>query len=727
MTIRYIDLVGGNNANNGTTTSTPKKDLNNITGSTIVAGDLIKFKASPLPQSLGIDLTFTNQSGTVTAASALTETLYKEGAWTAATNVTCSTSTDRKFGATSAQMVVASGFTTGKAAYYALGSTKDLSSYQQLMFWIKPSSGQIATSTQFKLKTCSDTTGDTPVDSAALTTLAPNANGWCPVVVDLGSAMGSSIQSIAVYFDADPGSLTFFISGVWAALPSSNNNAVTLWDLIGKNDNDDWWPIRSFDGTTWTLDVPIHRSRAPSTPRGYYGTTATVTGYRKRPIVLDTPFTSSTANHNGTLYAGSNSGSSGSPITFSGGWSDDYSTQVGDTLIHALNCGGVFCHPSSSRNFLTWENFGVVGGMGFINTFGSEIGSNVTYRKMKCMPIGTNTSTECVFTTAVNEEFYECTIIGGQGAIWNTNNSGAAVVIDSCRILSGTGIGIVDCRDYDAGIAACSIKDSLFANNSVSLQVTAYQIVDGLEVRYSSTTGLLLVYCTDVRNLTIANCSSFGLIAQGGTSIAGLTTSGNSTAGVSLGSNGLITIWNANMSDTTKISTSVSSSGAAQVILENPSHNSGNWEQYFYNGKIELQSSVAPAGLSKSIKFSPILATTRSASSGLGRCGPRPFSIPILCKADVDNDITMQFKRSDANLSGQMRVPKGRYPGITSEITVAIDPAVDNTSGTTGWETRTITVHPDEDCVVDVFIEWWHDGTTTYNGYVAGPVEVDES
>ena len=90
MTIRYLDLVNGNDANDGSTFALRKKTLNSATYN---SGDTVRVMASPDPTSLGQSATFTNGSDTITLASAVTANIDTcENAWTASANVTSTVS-----------------------------------------------------------------------------------------------------------------------------------------------------------------------------------------------------------------------------------------------------------------------------------------------------------------------------------------------------------------------------------------------------------------------------------------------------------------------------------------------------------------------------------------------------------------------------------------------------------------------------------------------------------
>ena len=69
MTTRYLDFDGGNDGNDGSTFALHKKTLASAAAG-LAGGDTVRVMASLDPTSLGINATFTNESDTVTLASA---------------------------------------------------------------------------------------------------------------------------------------------------------------------------------------------------------------------------------------------------------------------------------------------------------------------------------------------------------------------------------------------------------------------------------------------------------------------------------------------------------------------------------------------------------------------------------------------------------------------------------------------------------------------------------
>lgn len=330
MAIKYLDPVGGDDSNDGSSFVLRFKTLaNGATAARIAPGDTIRIIASPDPNSLG-SATWTDASDTVTLATARTLTVENcEAAWTASANVTCSTQTSgRKQGSFFARSAVASGFTTGKISYRTLPATLDLSGYQQISLWVKCSTSVAAGVLELRL--CTDAIGDTVAHTVPIPngTLPATGTGWQVVLKDFGAAMSATINSLALYANSDPGTNNIELDNIIACKAASDANVLTHLSLIGKNTGGEpeWYPLLSIDDVT--IKIGGHNTASvDAPPRPYSGTTEAVTTYARQPLV-DVDATSSTRR---TL---TESGTIGSPIMYSGGWNrTDMSTQTGETWI----------------------------------------------------------------------------------------------------------------------------------------------------------------------------------------------------------------------------------------------------------------------------------------------------------------------------------------------------------------------------------------------------------
>ena len=246
------------------------------TAARIQPGDEIRFAKTAEPVSLGQNATWTDASTTVTLTTAVTKKIEDAiTGWTVSTNVTGTTNTSRKIGATSTQLVIGAAFTTGKVAYKEIagGGTQDFSAYQYINFWIMNTTRAHAAG-NFRIALCSDTLGATVVNEIDLPAMQAT-NSWQPLSLNYGSALSSSIQSVAIYCMTDSGSETIRINNIFAS-----NGDLSLITLIGKSDDVNY-NIQSIDGTT----IKIDSASTNIGGFGYSGSTSTETLYYRAPFV----------------------------------------------------------------------------------------------------------------------------------------------------------------------------------------------------------------------------------------------------------------------------------------------------------------------------------------------------------------------------------------------------------------------------------------------------------
>ena len=263
-------------------------------------------------------------SGALTTNIALNGNRGIKTNWTSdgGANVTPSIlTTDYKEGGECLKIIVASGFTTGLAAHYQFPSQLDLSLKRQLSFWIKQTSGTVATTGDLSITICNGTDGTGTADTFAIPAL-PSLNVWTPITVDLGGAMGSAKNSIAFNIVTDRGAQTFYLDNIIACKNSTAADALTLQSLIGKNiAGDTFYSMQSINGPRVMLDQDYTATMPTTPPRGYFGATAaTAATYKRETFKITAKQTMQEA------------GTEGSLITYSGGWdSTAMSSQTGET------------------------------------------------------------------------------------------------------------------------------------------------------------------------------------------------------------------------------------------------------------------------------------------------------------------------------------------------------------------------------------------------------------
>lgn len=396
------------------------------TAARIQPGDTIRYNKQSV-QSAGVNATFTSGSKNITLSSALTKTI-EDGVsgWTPSANITGSTNATRKIGSSATVMTPAAGFTTGKVCYKAIagGGTQDFSGYTKISFWFRPNTAAIIAANTYKICLCSDTTGDTIVNELNIPATI-SSNAFHIMVLDYGAALGSSIQSVAIYANSDPGTTAFSFSNIVAA------NDVTHQTLIGWQD-DCYYNVQAFSGTTVTIDSLNNAVGG----QGWYGTTGTAGLYYCNPVASYLATTVNVVNDSGSVAGGY--------ITFSGGWDTGTNTRNGMTYFASnVHSSGV---AFSGATFVKMENF-------VIARFSSCI-SIASAQKFIAENIVFASSASAISSSAnLAQLFYMCKFLNGS-VILNAGNR-----ILSCYFLNGTGRGLT--------IAGpTNIANSVFGNNA---------------------------------------------------------------------------------------------------------------------------------------------------------------------------------------------------------------------------------------------------------------------
>lgn len=647
MTTRYVDLENGNDANDGSTFALRKKTIASAcTG--LTAGDTVRVMASPDPISVGINATFTNASDTVTLASAVTANIETcENAWTAAANVTATASTSSyREGTASANLVIASGFTTGLVAYKALGGPTDYSAYQQISLLVRSSINVAAGVLQLKL--CSDAAGATPVDTISLPAIA--SGHWTPVVVDTAAALGSSIQSVALYAVSDPGSVTVNLDNIIACKASAAADALTHVSLIGKNtgDSEPWLCVGTINGTT----VKVAIGNASTAAKGsyaakYYGTTETVALYRREAIQLS-------AAQSFTV-----SGSAFSTFNVVGGWNrTDMSTRTSVTVLRPVSAGSTFNLLGSSSTqwaFVDRFIFAGVGNSGQTGVFffqgdGHAIGacgfSSCHFgagwsQTAGGQAVGTLWSVGCLAPLWMGGSS-ELDFVFELGTCWgvlNASSTGAYVVYDTVNTINAMPHVALYCDE------ACNVYG--LAGGGTGNSVAEWEF-------FNTTLSDVTVLHALNRRLARArtyNLSAYSLSAIGGYDIVDVNY--NKVAG--------------NHRVVPRLS-----GGSGESLIETATdqrHTASDVSWRFTNAGGTNVSPMEPAVLP------------------LGK---------IACVAGEARTVTLWARRSHANLVVRLTAKRGCLPGLTT-VTPAVTAGAINT-----WEQLSIAFTPTVDGVVDI-------------------------
>lgn len=507
MATFYLDYEGGNDANDGTTFANRWKTITSgATAARIAPGDTIRVMASPDPTSLGQAATWTNLSKTVALTTAVTANIDDgEAAWTASSNVTSTADTTQfKENIKSAKHAIAAGFVTGLASYKSFAST-DFSGYKQISFWIRTTVAIPASALSIKL--CSDAVGVTAVDTFVVPAI-PSTSRWVPITVDKGSALGSAIQSVALYVDSDFGAVDIFLDNIIACKDSASADSLTLTSLIGKNTaGETWHGIQSINGTTVLLDNGP--ATLASAGRGYSGTTESVTTYKRETIKVAMNSTLQTFADNGSA--------SGGYISFEGGWDrTDMSAQSGVTWWDGQS-GAVNGLVISGGSFISINKFGLV-------RFSVGVSAGGTLYGMLKLPL-----------------------------IYISNNSAAGISLGTF----GAGVQITDiyaCNNTGLGL---NVTNRTIVTNAVSNSNTSHGIG-------ASQHGAL------VKNATVKNNGGFGVqagnsVAVGNNFFRNLVTANNALGGVQTGF-GVTSLYNALIGESTEFEFTGINFGNGRII-----------------------------------------------------------------------------------------------------------------------------------------------------------------
>ena len=667
MTTYYIDPDNGNDANAGTAWGAGnawKTIKRGATAARIAAGDVIRIAKSPDPASIG-NATWTNLSKTVTLASALTANIdLCNSSWAASADVTASTPTTyRKEGSNNVQLVLAAGFSTGKIGYRAIGSTLDLSGYTKVSLRYRQSVALAAG--VIKLCLCSDASGDTIVDEFVIPAIeTAQINAFIPMTIAKGSALGSSIQSVALYAISDPGTPTLQIDNIIACNDFSHTS------LISKNSaatggSEGWYPIQSINDTTVLID------NGPATiataGRGYYGTTETVTTYRRECFRTVTT----------TDCAVQDSGMSGSLIEFQGGYNTSSGDQDGETFFDTGSGLGAGI-DLTSKNYVLLNRLNMVRALNGIKL---------------------SVSTYCQVTAH--------TLSGnGDDGVSILNSVGNTVTISNCINNIGSGCDMATtavyghtitigkaCNNIQQGLSMASAMKNIIAitdacNNAASnLYLGAISYDDLISITNSKNSG---AYALEFISLSKNNF------------IVGMTTSNNTSGAINHASLGNNFLRNCTLGESTKVAGQVAW-GNSQLACQNQDGTS-NSIIYTDYGTMQMQASVRHTASDVAWQLSPTNAN---------RSAYYPLELPIaqiVVNSGSEVTVTCWFRRSNTGITGRLFCRGLQLSGVDTDVIDTMTADADT------WEQLSIAFTPTEAGVIEILAQAY--GGTSYSVYI---------
>ncbi len=579
-------------------------------------------------------------------------------AWTASTNALAvlTAGLSPKEGYYTDQITVQTAFTTGKAAYYTLPATLDLSAYQQVSFWIQLGT---LTSGQAELRLCSDSTGDTAVNTVSIPSV-PATSRWQPVTVDLSTNLGNSVNSIALYVTTDlstTANVAIYFSNIIACKASSEPDSLTLTSLIGKNTTGEtFWGIQSINGTRVMLDADTNATPTSSGVRGYYGTSETVTTWKRETIKLGPAVGIST-----TLQTIQDSGTDGNPITFSGGWDRaNMSTQTLETWLDGVNGHG-YAIVTASRSWLVFSNlsfsrFGGVYSTGSATfcTFGAKTISNLSSESIVWATTAREITVDVDFIIA-------CATLGIQKS---TNAQTNGVIFLGYGVLSNGNTGI------SSGSSAGVLK--VFGKTS---------------------------------NALIANNGSYALAAGSNFAVYNIKTENNGTGGLLLPVAPNAYLYKCVIGDTTEVDANSTTQYSA-FTLQSHDHDqtTGNHKIFGDGYRISAATDERHTASGISWKIQPTV------SDRINSTRPVILSLAkVACAANSLVTVKAWMYRDNSGLTMRLVCKGGQIAGVDNDVTASV-------TTTNAWEEETITFTPTETGVVEITAEAW--GGTTFSGWV---------
>lgn len=501
MATWFIDPESGSNANAGSTFGAAWLTLAGATAAKgVAAGDTVRVKSALGPYTIDSgNVAWTINTKTIVLANACTANIETcDSTWTASTNVVFSSNNSRqREGSACVQLDVAAAFVTGKIGFKQIALT-DFSAYSRVSFWLNLSTASKAAGT-FTITLCSDTAGNTPVNTIAVPATG-TANAWQCVTVDNGGALGSNIQSVAINALIDPGTVSIYLDNILACQSATaSNGGLSLSSVVGKNTTTTgymWYALRSINGTTVTFESSLTNG---GTQYNYVEDTESVTTYRYEPTALATNLTA------GTWSSMAISGTLNNNIIFSGGWDrTNMSTQTGLTSIDFLNYNNGVAVDLNNKNFLSFTNMNFVRtGYCFFDNTASSTNTNLILQNVTAamavnymQTVNSNNAfinqcgvhpAQClVRTTGTLTSYYTIkqakatasslvSLLGAasgvQTFVSNLDTSGATDIFQ--QVAPGAGPSYFNnCRFYDATSLTSDASQDCYFNNCIAPSVT---------------------------------------------------------------------------------------------------------------------------------------------------------------------------------------------------------------------------------------------------------------
>lgn len=391
MTNYHIDLVNGNNSNDGLSWGSAWADFTNT--STVSPGDLVKVSKSPSP-SYVCPCTCTRGSQEIVAATGIKMIDTCDTVWSTSLTETIITSKTRGSSTTFSFYKNLVGLSIGtKLIYKSLSTTLDLTYYTKISLWF--GADYDVNLNLFSLALCSDATGDTVITSIPfpdlfLNVYTSNRKTFIPITLDNISNLPDNVNSVAIYLNnTSSSSIQIYLDTIFA----SPTNGIETSDLISINNsdtiqtglNDCWYPIFNISETNILLGFKL--DCAPS----FYGTSGTYSLYRRnsyKSIINKFKV--------GINFINNVNGSKGNYVKIYGGYNTSSDIQDGETIFYnTYNDWDYNGSPSGSgfkitnSNYVEFDRFSFVG---ISEAYYFLFGSNNNYIKINNIALAVYTS-----------------------------------------------------------------------------------------------------------------------------------------------------------------------------------------------------------------------------------------------------------------------------------------------------------------------------------------------
>jgi hypothetical protein len=661
-TFQILQLDGANTTGNGVGT----------TGVVTLYNNLVVRTATPLVKNI-----------------ALLGGRGEKPAWTAATaDITSTQSTasnNFKEGNAAAQIAIGAAFTTGKAAYYTLPATLDLSAYQQVSFWVRRTAGTNGAAGQTYVALCTDTTGGTVAHICNVPLLSSSSSRWTPVTVDLGTNLNAAIRSVAFYVVTDLAAQTFQLDNIIACKAASDPASLSLTSLISKSDgtgDEGWYAAQFLNSDTMMLSSAPNYDPTQTDQRGYNGVSETVATYKQETIKV------APVGLFSNVFVLNEGGSATDTLSITGGWDrTNMSTQTGQTWFDGQSSTGTGLNYASASLFtnisidrLNFCRFGE-GTNSSAGISNSSIGSMYC---TNCDTTGIVFNANCINVTATS--------------LWAYNN------FDSGITLAGTGINITDIKlASNNGSTSGVFINSLFYSN-IGTVVAGN---NGTSTGSSSNIQLGSSLNCTIGTATLTNARAANAIRLSGSTnmyINGGTSSNNSIAiNATLTSPSTLYLNSFTINEAVEVTTATNT---GTIIYSNRNDNTDNnsWVWQSNLGTINQQTSVVDSPATTAWQMRPTSTRATTNSPIFLKLGT------IVCAASSLVTVTARMRRTNTGLTMRLVCPGGQILGVASNVTANMTAAADT------WETVTITFTPTKAGAVDIYSQAF--GGTTFSGYV---------